>query len=417
VGVDYIIHVQVALRRQHGDVSAMRRVTGRAILLCAATNVDGFGSNALSSNPGLASLGLVCALGITVAYGTAVFLVPAWWRRFAPEATGWVSGRVADAIAVASPAAVASGSAALSRPQPRPAQPSAAYGPGLWRLGLWVVRWLPRPGCDFLAWVAAAIYRVARPARFGVVRDNLLPVFAGDRGAAERTARRLFRQFARKLVDLWRYEGGAPVGHWLTCWSGRERLESALKGGQGVLLVTVHLGNWEFGGPFLKANGVSLLVVTQPEPGEGFTELRQASRARWGIETLVVRNDPFAFVEIIKRLQAGAVVALLVDRPPPPTAVRVELFGRPLDASVSAALLARATGATLLPVYIVREAGGYGAHILPEVNYDRAVLGTAPARQALTQEILRAFEPVIRQYPDQWFHFVPIWPGADVTSR
>lgn len=231
--------------------------------------------------------------------------------------------------------------------------------------------------------------------------------------AAKRAARGLFHQFARKLVDLWRYEGGAPVNHGLTRWSGRARLEAALERRQGVLLVTVHLGNWEFGGPFLKATGVPLLVITQPEPGQGFTELRQASRARWGIETLVVRDDPFAFVEIIKRLQAGAVVAVLLDRPPPPTAVRVELFGRPLEASAAAALLARATGASLLPVYIVHEAGGYAAHILPEIGYARAELGTASARQALTQEILRAFEPVIRQYPDQWYHFVPIWPAAN----
>ena len=35
---------------------------------------------------------------------------------------------------------------------------------------------------------------------------------------------------------------------------------------------------------------------------------------------------------------------------------------------------------------------------------------TATARIQLTQEILRAFEPAIRQHLTQWFHFVPIWP-------
>jgi hypothetical protein len=64
-------------------------------------------------------------------------------------------------------------------------------------------------------------------------------------------------------------------------------------------------------------------VLTQPEPDARLTELRQASRARWGVETLVVGEDAFAFIEIIKRLQEGATVALLVDRPPAPTAVTV----------------------------------------------------------------------------------------------
>jgi hypothetical protein len=58
----------------------------------------------------------------------------------------------------------------------------------------------------------------------------------------------------------------------------------------------------------------------------------------------------------------------------------------------------------------VRQRDGYLAHILPEITYDRAAIGNRAARIRLTQEILRAFEPAIRQHLTQWFHFVPIWP-------
>ena len=90
--------------------------------------------------------------------------------------------------------------------------------------------------------------------------------------------------------------------------------------------------------------------------------------------------------------------------------VAVELFGQPFDASVSAAELARASGCALLPVAVPWTPAGYEVIALPEIVYDRALLGDRTSRRALTQEILRAFEPVIRQHPDQWFHFVPIWP-------
>jgi lauroyl/myristoyl acyltransferase len=124
----------------------------------------------------------------------------------------------------------------------------------------------------------------------------------------------------------------------------------------------------------------------------------------------VIGEDPFAFLEIIKRLQAGAAVALLVDRPPPATAVTVELFGRPFSASVAAAELARASGCALLPVCLPRAGDVYEAHVLPEIPYDRAALSSREARRQFTQEIMRAFEPVIHEHLDQWFHFVPIWP-------
>src|SRR5439155_54004 len=198
------------------DIAETRRTVGRALFLCAATTVTGFGSNIWSSNGGLASLGQGCAAGIAFAYFTSTFLLPVWWKTL-----------------------------------------------------------LRHPTFD----------------------SHISP----DAAAAQ-SARR------------------------------------------GILLLTPHLGNWEFGAPLLARRGVNLLVITLAEPTRRLTELRQASRARWGIETLVIGRDPFAFVEIIRRLESGAVVALLVDRPPETSAVMVELFGRKFAASIAAAELARASG-------------------------------------------------------------------------
>ncbi|MCP5527498.1 MAG: MMPL family transporter [Verrucomicrobiales bacterium] len=77
-GIDYSIHVQLSLRRRAGAVAAMRATTGRALLLCGSTTMAAFGSLALSSNAGLASLGQVCAVGIACLLVTALYLLPAW---------------------------------------------------------------------------------------------------------------------------------------------------------------------------------------------------------------------------------------------------------------------------------------------------------------------------------------------------
>jgi lauroyl/myristoyl acyltransferase len=163
----------------------------------------------------------------------------------------------------------------------------------------------------------------------------------------------------------------------------------------------------------LAQRGIKIVVLTQAEPGDDLTELRKRMRERWGIETFVIGGSGFDFVEVIKRLQGGANVALLIDRPPEAKAAEVELFGRPFRASIAAAELARASGCALIGVVVVREPGGYAARILPEFTYDRAALGNREARRQLTQQIIRGFEPEIRAHADQWFHFVPIWGIAD----
>ena len=384
-GVDYSIFMQLALRRHGGDLKIAHQSVGRALLLCGGTAIAGFGTLGLSSNAGLSSLGRVCAAGIAGNMLISVFLLPVAWKFFL-------------------------GNKKSKSAAEKNSGPSQFYGAFIWRLGLLLGRFIPTFILRLFARLIAAIYWRLAAHRREIVIQNLLPILNGDRQAATKIARELITEFMIKVTDLWRYESHATFDSWLGEWNGWEHFTAAHARGKGVLLVTPHLGNWEFGGAFLVQHGYKLLVLTQPEPDQKLTELRQVSRARRGVETLVVGEDAFAFIEIIKHLQAGATVALLVDRPPAPTAVNVNLFGHPFPASIAVAELARASGCAIVPVYIVRQTNGHLAHILPEISYDRAAIGNRAARIQLIQEILRAFEPAIRQHLDQWFHFVRIWP-------
>jgi KDO2-lipid IV(A) lauroyltransferase len=288
---------------------------------------------------------------------------------------------------------------------------SAFYRADLWRAGLMAARLLPRRALESIAMALSAAYCMKNSTRREIVIENLLPPLGFDRALAELSCNVLYRQFGLKLADLWRYEAGCRL-HPLSIPSNQwEQFETARARGRGLLLLTPHLGNWEFGAPFLRERGISLQVITQAEPQSSLTELRQASRARWGIETLVIGENPFAFVEVIRRLESGATVALLVDRPAAPSAVTVKLFGHRFAASIAPAELARATGCALLPVCIPRSSGGYSVELFPEIVYERRALGTRESRENLTQEIMKQFEPVIQRHLTQWFHFVPLWKG------
>ncbi len=426
-GVDYSIFMQLALRRHHGDLAGAHHAVGRALLLCGGTAVAGFGSLALSSNAGMASLGAVCAVGIGWNMLISVFLLPVWWRAVSRngltlDAPKGKAAASPDALAAILPLPAGEGRGEGERPLKTEAattrlnapesisKPSVLYGQLCWQAGLSAARLLPRRLTEFLCRLGGHAYWLVQPQRREVVIQNLLPLHDGDRAAAARTARNLFVNFTRKLADLWRFEGGTPVMQSFYQLAGWDRFEAAHAHGRGVLIVTLHLGNWELGGPILTHKGHRLLALSNPEPDPRLTELRQAARARWGVDTLLVGGDPFAFVEVIKRLNAGGTVAVLLDRPAEKSAVEVDLFGRPFPVSNAAADLARASGCAVVPAIIVRSGDGYAAQIMPEQTYDRAALGSREQRRAFTQEILRAFEPWLRQHPDQWYHFVPIWP-------
>ncbi|MGD0253701.1 MAG: MMPL family transporter, partial [Verrucomicrobiota bacterium] len=395
-GVDYTLFMQLALRRHGGDLGMVHRSVGRALMLCGGTAMAGFGSLAWSSNPGMASLGKVCAVGIGANMLISVFLLPAWWSLISSRFK--VQSSKSEIIGTN-----ATGKSAAKK------QP-ALYRAGLWRLGLVIVRYLPTWLVKGFAVVVAEIYCLLQRERFEVVVQNFLPVLTGDRAAAKKTARAMHRKFASKMVDLWRVESGVPVQNWLTNPGELEIIRAARQRGHGALFITLHLGNWEHGGLLLNQLGIRLTILTQAEPDDGLTDLRIASRRRCGVETLIIGQDNFAFVEVIKQLQAGADLAISLDRPPERGGVPIEFFGHPFEASLAAAELARASGCALIGVTIVRRPDGYAVKVLPEFSYERRALGNREARRELTQQILRAFEPEIRKDMDQWYQFTPIWP-------
>lgn len=80
-GIDYGIHVMVALRRTGGNVAAMWHGTGKAVLFCGCSTAIGFGSLCFASNDAMASLGTVAVIGILASMLVSVFLLPGWARR------------------------------------------------------------------------------------------------------------------------------------------------------------------------------------------------------------------------------------------------------------------------------------------------------------------------------------------------
>jgi lauroyl/myristoyl acyltransferase len=117
------------------------------------------------------------------------------------------------------------------------------------------------------------------------------------------------------------------VQNWLTNPGELEIIHAARRRGHGTLFITLHLGNWEHGGLLLNATGHP---ADHSHPGR--TRRRPDRYAQGRARALrrghlIIGEDSFAFVEVIKQLQAGADLAVSLDRPPDRGGVPVEFFG------------------------------------------------------------------------------------------
>lgn len=80
MGMDYGIHMIMALRRHSEQPIKVWHGIGKALLFCGASTAIGFGSLATASNAALAGMGTLCAIGILLTMGCSVFIMPGAWR-------------------------------------------------------------------------------------------------------------------------------------------------------------------------------------------------------------------------------------------------------------------------------------------------------------------------------------------------
>jgi KDO2-lipid IV(A) lauroyltransferase len=285
------------------------------------------------------------------------------------------------------------------------------YRSTIFRIGIAVAKILPRrvfrEGAAGIGWC----YNLLNGHYRRVVARNLSHIFPNDPARVRQLTRRTFQNFARSLADycVLADKQSDPLAAMGVELSGLENLDAALQRGHGVIVATLHLGNWELGGLTFASKGYPLRVVTQEEPTPELTAQREKYRAVHHIKTIKLGHTQFSFLEAMGALRENHLLAMLVDRPYAASALEVNFFGAPMLFSPAPVALALATGATILPAYVVLGSDGrHYARIEPPVVLQEH----EEAKESLrinTQTLASGFEPVVRQYPDQWFHFVPLW--------
>jgi len=189
-------------------------------------------------------------------------------------------------------------------------------------------------------------------------------------------------------------------------------LDKALAKGNGAILVSPHLGNWELGGLGLADLGYKVNVLTFREPDEKVNELREKVRQERGIGFIYVeRNDssPLAIIEAVNALRRNEVLALLGDRDGSSQTISLEFFGRPAQIPTGTAYLSLASGAPVIPVFVPLENGKYST-LMGEAIYFHGGHGRhAEAIREGMRQLVSVFERYIRRYPDQWYNFYDFW--------
>jgi KDO2-lipid IV(A) lauroyltransferase len=188
-------------------------------------------------------------------------------------------------------------------------------------------------------------------------------------------------------------------------WDGAEHFEAAMLAGQGVIILSPHLGSWEIGAQ-------AIAEKFGPRFGPMVALFRPARKA-W-LEPLVANARTRPYLDsaptslagvrtLIRTLRKGGYTAILPDQVPPlGQGVWAPFFGRDVYTMTLLGKLAQQTGAQVILTWCERLAPGQGfsMHMRPFDAPELSDATVSPERVAAA--VNRGVEAMVRQAPGQY---------------
>ncbi len=274
----------------------------------------------------------------------------------------------------------------------------------LQRFAVALVRVIPLKLADKIAARLALMFCSLSGERRRHIAKNLQHIFSDDHLSQDQISRlvkKTFVNYARTMVDFLRLDFVSQDDFSVEGY-GYENFPEALEYGRGCIMLTLHIGNWDYAGAYLASIGIpmnALVEETEPEMYDLYTKHRE----RFGMKTFPLSKAGYAFLHTIKN---SRVLAVLGDRDILKNGITVDFFSgkRNIPRGLGEIIVKRR-----IPVI-------FGYLVLNLPNREKRYLGVCdPPRifkkdaEEFNQVMIAKFEECIRRYPDQWMLFESDW--------
>ncbi|HNT76458.1 MAG TPA: lysophospholipid acyltransferase family protein [Anaerolineae bacterium] len=281
------------------------------------------------------------------------------------------------------------------------------------KMALRLGRFLPLWGAPLFAAVMARLNVWLRPDVYRHAEANLRHVLGPD--APKRDLRRtLYQLFFNVMRRYYEYFYNMARGHTRIedvvppvrfTPETQQRVDQAMADGKGLFILGCHMSNFDLAGlATAQYLPMPLYVLSLAEPTrdiEMFNEMRQ----NCGIEMHPI--NPESLRGAMRHLQSGGAAVTGPDYPITEEA-SVEFFGAPARLPSDYLRIPLRTGSPVMVLATHYEDGVYWIQTAPLIELEK----TGDRQQDVEvnlRTILARVEDFIRQHPEEWMMFVPVW--------
>lgn len=228
-----------------------------------------------------------------------------------------------------------------------------------------------------------------------------------DQGELDQMTRQVFRNFAKYLVDFFRFSkiDDEYIKRFVKV-EGINNLDEAVLKGKGVILLSAHIGNWELGAFVISSlrQPVTAVALTHGDKriNDFFTRQRIAGKVKPIKIGISLRS-------CYEALRNNGLVALLGDRDFSKNGLYMDFFGRPSLIPKGPAVFSERLQAEIVPTFMVRE-NDDTFRLIFEPRLKRPLADGEDGRiKEIMKGCVSVIERYVKMYPTQWYMFKREW--------
>ena len=259
---------------------------------------------------------------------------------------------------------------------------------------------------EFLGVLLFYIWRSRRKIAIENLRKSISSHAISISETPEKIIRDNFRNLGRSLSEIIKiyYGAGRKIIESVE-FEGAENAHKAKSKGRGILVITAHCGNWEVmattSAKLLPSYGI-VRQINNPYINKFIERVRQ----RYGTRVIYKKG---ALKAVMKVLKNNGCVAILMDQAVlSDEGYVIDFLGRGAWTTRMPALIARKTGAVVLPAFIHRTEKGHKIKIYPAVELS----DIADKEKAIIEDTKRFssfIEEYIKEHPSEWLWIHRRW--------
>ena len=274
----------------------------------------------------------------------------------------------------------------------------------------------PRPILLALGWLLGNLYYliIAKMRRRAVA--HMMPAHGIDEEAAKKLVRASFINMARNFLDILampmlnesNFRDYIEIDH-------LERMQEALAEGHGVVVLTGHIGCWEWLSAAFTLNGMPVSAIAKPQPNIQYTRVLDDLRATIHVE--IFSRGTSELIAAARALKRGKLLGFLADQDGGPGGAFIKFLGRTASTPLGPAVFSRKFKSPVVPAFILRQPNGKHKVVVGEIMRCPNTGDSDRDLHEFTVQMTAIVERIIRENPTQWIWFQKRWNTAPEEKK